>query len=275
LSPDGREKAKHKMVERLIVGQGGTTLPYVNCLLVDDLNGDGRLEIVAGCTNSQISAFDGQFNRLWNHGGVYHGVRKVAAADLDRDGQKEVLAADHYGSVAIITADGRRKTGAYSELGDVAFDVGDLNGDGKQEIVNGSGTGTLTAFAYPVAALWSFNNYGYAAREVMLWDVDGDGRPETLVASDTGYLYVLDGSGKVKWQADLGSPVLALTRGTAGIVVGQRNGSVLILDRQGAVLAAHRLSSPIKRLKCVDVNADRVDEIVIVTESNLCVVLGT
>ncbi|MBM4084029.1 MAG: hypothetical protein FJ272_04490, partial [Planctomycetes bacterium] len=77
LSPDGREKAKHKMVERLIVGQGGTTLPYVNCLLVDDLNGDGRLEIVAGCTNSQISAFDGQFNRLWNHGGVYHGVRKV------------------------------------------------------------------------------------------------------------------------------------------------------------------------------------------------------
>lgn len=279
LSPDGREKASHKMIERLIVGQGGTTLPYVNCLFIGDLNGDGKQEVVAGCTNSQISAFDGTLNRLWNHGGIYHGVRKVAVADLDGDGKREVLAADHYGSVAIISANGRSISRAYSELGDVAFDVGDINGDGRPELVNGSGTGTLTAFAYPVAPLWSFNNYGYAAREVLLLDVDGDGKAETLVASDTGYLYALDGAGRPKWQTDLHSPVLALARGKVlrgsneGIAVGLRDGSVLVLNPQGAVVAGGRMGSPVKLLKCADLNTDGADELIAVDEENRCAVL--
>jgi len=49
---------------------------------------------------------------------------------------------------------------------------------------------------------------------------------------------------------------------------------VLILDRQGAVFAAHRLPSPLKRLKCADLNTDGVDEVVVVTEDNRLVVLG-
>ncbi|MBT7164567.1 MAG: hypothetical protein HN904_17435, partial [Victivallales bacterium] len=203
LDTAGKEKAKHRMVERLVVGQGGTRLPYVNCLATEDLDGDGHPEIIAGCTNSQISAFDQSFSQVWNFDGVFHGVREVRCADLDDDGRPEVLAADHYGSVNIISADGKTRTRVYSELGDVAFGTGDMDGDGRRELVNGSSTGALSAYAYPAKRLFTFNNYGYAVRAILLVDTDGDGKDETLVASDTGYLYALDAKGVVKWQADL------------------------------------------------------------------------
>ena len=121
LDQAGHEMATHRMTERLVVGQGGTVLPHVNCLAADDLDGDGR---------------------------------------------REVLAADHYGSVAVISADGTPCARAYSELGDVAFDVGDIDGDGRLELVNGSTTGALSAYAYPSKRLFTFNNYGYAVRDV-------------------------------------------------------------------------------------------------------------
>ena len=39
-------------------------------------------------------------------------------------------------------------------------------------------------------------------------DLDGDGRLEVVVASQTGYLYVLDAAGDVKWQDRAGTDVV-------------------------------------------------------------------
>lgn len=278
LNRAGKEKSSHKMIEQLVVGQGGTRQPYVNCIVVDDLNGDGKKEIIAGCSNSQISAFDASLQRIWNRDAIYHGVRKVLTADLDGDGKKEVLAADHYGSVAIIRADGRSASRAYSELGDVAFDVGDINGDGKLEVVNGSSTGSLSAYAKPPDPTFSFNNYGYAVRQVMLMDIDGDGKAETIVASDTGYVYALDDKGDVKWRTDLESPVLSLTRGKLpmgeSILAGLRSGGLRVLDLKGKLVAGGNLSTPVKLLKCADLDGDGAEEIIAVEECNRCVVLA-
>ena len=243
------------------------------------MDGDGQPEIIAGCTNSQISAFDRGFSRIWNFDGVFHGVREVRCADLDDDGRPEVLAADHYGSVNIISADGKTRTRVYSELGDVAFGTGDMDGDGRRELVNGSSTGALSAYAYPAKRLFTFNNYGYAVRAILLVDTDGDGKDETLVASDTGYLYALDAKGVVKWQADLGAAVLhvasgrVLEGGTTGIVTGQRDGLVRVLDPSGRTVSTHSLGAPVKLLKCADVDGDGHDEIIAVDDANRLVVL--
>ena len=274
----GRERASHRMTERLVVGQGGTVLPFVNCLAVADLRGDGTKQIVAGCSNSQISAFDLGLERLWNRDGVYHGVRRIAVSDLDGDGRNEVLAADHYGSVHIIRADGTSKVSAYSELGDVCFDVGDLGGEGRPALVNGSSTGVLTAYEYPVKALFSFNNHGYAVRQVICLDLDGDGRDEVLVASDTGFLYALDGKGECKWQRGLGSAVLDVAVGKRAqglfLVTGQRDGAVRILDHGGTVLAASAVGSAVRSLSCADLDGDGADEVIVIDEANRCTVFG-
>lgn len=184
--------ASHKMIERLVVGQGGTVLPFINNIAVGDLDGDGKNEIAVGMSNSQLSVFDVKLNRLWNADGIFHGARDVKIADINGDGKKEVLAANHYGSISVFTPSGKLDTRSFSELGDVAMDVGDADGDGKIEILNGSGTGVVTLSAYaglgqPMKKLWAFNNTGYAARQVLLHDLDGDGKPEILIASDTGF----------------------------------------------------------------------------------------
>ena len=57
------------------------------------------------------------------------------------------------------------------------------------------------------------------------------------------------------------------------IVTGQRDGRVLLLDVQGDPVAQFVADSPIKLLKCIDLNGDGYDEIIAVDERNQCVVL--
>lgn len=279
LDHTGHELRAHRMVEQLIVGQGGTQQPFVNALLTGDFDGDGSTRIVAGCTNSQISMFDSDFNRIWNRGGIYHGVRKLMSADINADGRPEILAADHYGSVHVIAPNGDYLGRAYSELGDVAFDVGDIDGDGCLEIVNGSGTGVTAAIDSAFETRWQFNNYSYNTRQVVCCDLNGDGKSETLLASDTGYVYALDGKGKVWWQADLGAAVVALaarrvaedkTEFAAGLI----SGDLVILDGRGKVTATHPGSAPVKFIATVDhPDADAQQIIVVDTENRLRVLL--
>ena len=100
------------------------------------------------------------------------------------------------------------------------------------------------------------------------------------MASDTGCVYALDDGGKPKWQAFLGSPVLAMTRSEvlpeAGecVVVGQRDGSVVVLGRTGEVLARCEVSAAVKLVYCADLDGDGADEVIAVDDEGLCVVLG-
>jgi hypothetical protein len=282
LDAKGKEIASHKMIERLVVGQGGTVLPFINNIAVGDLDGDGKNEIAVGMTNSQLSVFDAKLNRLWNSDGIFHGARDVKIADISGDGKKEVLAANHYGSVSVFTSDGKLATRAHSELGDVAMDVGDATGDGKLEILNGSGTGVVTLSAYvapgqPMKKLWVFNNTGYAARRVLLRDLDGDGKPEILIASDTGFIYALNADGSMRWQQDLGAAVLSLailkTADGDKIAVGQRDGMVRVLNLQGETQAEIALQNPIKLLKTIPAREKNAPRIVAVDEQNNVTVL--
>ncbi|PIU64962.1 MAG: hypothetical protein COS85_10570 [Armatimonadetes bacterium CG07_land_8_20_14_0_80_59_28] len=279
LDSAGKQLTSHKMTELRVVGQGGTYRPYLKCIVVQDLDGNGENEVIVGTTNCFVSVFDQNLHLLWSRDANYHGVRKILATDLDGDGRQEVLAANHYGGVAIYDVKGRLVGRTYSELGDVALAVGDIDGDGKPEIANGSSTGVFTLSAFPTKTLFSFNNHGYAVREVAMVDLNGDGHDEVLIASDTGYVYALDREGKTLWRADLGSAVVAMTitavgkAGQKSIVVGQQDGSVQVLDLTGRVQARHTLGASVGLLRCADINADGHDEILAASANQGLVVL--
>ena len=279
LDDQGREIRSHHMTEQLIVGQGGTTGPGVNCLLAADINGDGRIEILVGCTNSQLSAFDPDFNRLWNRGAIYHGVRRLSVSEGFTEGATVIFAADHYGSVHVIGSTGDYVGRAYSELGDVAYDIGDIDGDGRLEIVNGSGTGVATAFDADLSKLWEFNNHGYNNRHVVCRCVDGDGAHEALVASDTGFVYALKGDGSTLWQTDLGSPVYALCAigpesGPPMLAAGLASGQTVVLNASGQVRTTHEGTAPIKFIYDAGSTDDGCPMLVVVDTSERLTVLA-
>jgi len=268
LNKNGHLQKKHRMTEKLIVGQGGTVNPCVNSLLADDFGDPGNIRIVAGCTNSQISMFDLQFNRIWNRGGMYHGVREIRSSDLQNDGCTSILAADHYGSVHNISSEGEYAGRIYSELGDVVFDIGDINGDGKLEVMNGSSTGTLVASDPSYNHLWEFNTHGYNIRQVLCMDLDNDGRSESLVGSDTGYVYALDAKGRIIWQTQHNSAVtnmamLYTNSGKGRFAVALANGETVICNERGQKVARHVGSAPVKALLPV-VSADESWRLLIV-----------
>jgi len=253
LDENGHERRSLRLEEQLVIGQGGTQEPRVSALLAADLDGDGTTEIVAGCTNSHISAYTPGLVQAWSQDRIYHGVRAIRAADLNGDGQLEILASDHYGGVHAISAQGERMGRACSEIGDVSFDVADIDGDGSPEIVNASGSGVTVAFGPDLEPRWRFCNYGYATRAVLCTDLDGDGVPEVVLASDTGYVYALGGDGRPWWQTDLGAPVTALVASSVGssetvLAAGLQNGELVILNAQGGIVGGHTGEAPVKRI---------------------------
>ena len=270
LNDNGHQLAQHLMTERLIIGQGGTENPCVNNLLVESFRGTDDTRIVAGFTNSQISLFDSSFNRIWNRGGIFHGVHKLQSTDLRGDGLQVILAADHYGGVHCISHEGELLGRVYSELGDVDFAVGDIDGDGRLEIINGSGTGTTIAADGNLNTLWQFQTHGYNARQVLCLDLDDDGKSEVLVASDTGYIYALDGLGRVIWQTEVGSPAMAMITlstgfGESTIAVGTSSGETAVLDVKGRKVGTFPGEAPVKFLLSI-ASADDDSRLLIVDE---------
>jgi len=211
LSAGGRELRRTVVDVLLRVGTSSVRRPRVANVAVDDIDGDGKPDIIVGTLNGNIVRYDTDLNKLWNFDRVEHGTRETQLVDLDGDGVKEILAANKYGAVEAVSAAGSPMRGAYSELGDVEFDVADMTGDGKYEIVNGSSTGALTITTWGQRARGTFPNYGYGARDVRMADVDGDGKPDALVASETGYVYVLDADCNLKARAKLADSVLTLS----------------------------------------------------------------
>ena len=168
---------------------------------------------------------------------------QVVLADLDGDSQLEALGfgSDFSGSGAYIYAwrrDGQQlnanfpiaiadRNGSVSIPAGPRVLTGDLDGDGKPEIIVQEGTspssfalrlfgndGLPKAWAAPV-----FPGYPY---QMALADLDHDGKLEVLMVADTGdgsLMHVLqsDGSERPGW------PVPLLYRGTTSIAVGDLN----------------------------------------------------
>ncbi|MFO7948229.1 MAG: hypothetical protein R6V19_15615, partial [Armatimonadota bacterium] len=211
LNTDGEEITSHHCDVPLRVGTSSVRDPKVSNIVVDDLEADGALDIIVGTLNGNLIRYDTDFDLKWRYDGIPHGTRELTVLDLDGDGVKEILAANKYGHVQIFDAEGNRKPGTYSELGDVEMAVGNLDDDDAYEIANGSFTGTFTCREYSGEQAFTFHNYGFAVKELLMDDVTGNGVDELLVGSETGYAYILDGAGDVKAQRDFGAIVTDLT----------------------------------------------------------------
>jgi uncharacterized protein YkwD len=177
-------------------------------LAVGDVNGDGRPDIVTGADaggGPHVQVFDGQslsvIQSFFAYGPTFAGGVRVAVGDVNGDGRADIVTGAGAGGgphVKVFSgANGGLMQSFYAFAptfaGGVFVAAGDLNGDGKADLVVGAGfsggphvrafDGTTNA---ELASFYASTPTFTGGIRVRTMDVDGDGRAEILTGTGFG-----------------------------------------------------------------------------------------
>ncbi len=176
----------------------GTAYRGTLTLAAGNMDRDTPLELVAGNDAGEVRVFeqDGSLRTTWRPYATFRGTINVAVGDIDSDGLREIITGAGPGGgphVRIFKTDGKSWGGSWfafdaAERGGVYVTVGDINADGRDDIIAGSGAGS-------VPRVRILNPQGVRSLEfalspqpgslgtrVSLSDVDGDGHLEILAS---------------------------------------------------------------------------------------------
>ncbi len=187
---DGATGAVHFMVPE---GVEPTVTPAIG-----DIDGDGLLEIVTavinGLSTAYVAAFEHDGTTKWVSPDAWDRLGEadstaIALADLDNDGDVEIMAGihvhDHTGKRLWTAASGGLQRGS-------ATAAADLDGDGDLEVVLGHAAYHHDGSQYYIAA-------GIMGGYPQIANLDGDPEPEVLVTNQLG-LTMIEHTGQVKYQ---------------------------------------------------------------------------
>jgi outer membrane protein assembly factor BamB len=189
-------------------------------LLVSDLGGDGRAEIVVATIGprSTIYAFQEGGGQLWAHTlGTGGNATRLAAHDVDGDGDLEIAVTTPVQEpVYLLDSEGLLLAEYHTWGTSGPLEFADLDGDGRAEILVATETGLQvfgTSDQVERQQLWRSPSLGSLVA-LTLGDTDGDGQAELLAGSQDGRVYaMLSTTGQILWDVPLRASVLALDAG--------------------------------------------------------------
>jgi outer membrane protein assembly factor BamB len=252
--------------------------------------------------NAQLVAATLSGQILWK--AQLHGkVRPAPAlADLDADGQVDVVVGDELGFLSAFEGKtGRRlwqKSTTANEYGAKGYVGGpaivDVDGDGKDDVVAGARDGVLAAYrGRDGQVLWSVSDSSGIHASPVVFDADGDGRMEILAAWSYSSLRILDSkTGGARWSQQLeqdaggieglfGTPVpvpFAAQAGAGPVIVaptawwGRDDGIIEVGPQRRAFRSKEgRVSSS---AVVTDLDGDGAIEAIVGTESGQVLALG-
>lgn len=193
---------------------------YQAGVTASDINGDGVDELLVGNQNGALYCFDPNAKLIWKYDTKSKIQGTPACVDVDGDGKQEVWVGDMNGRMWGFDYRGQplskwgwpRQTISTGGITGIFSSpaVGDMNADGKDEIVVGTYGQYIYAWAYTGELLpgWPYNNEDTIWSSPALADIDWDGVKEVVIGADStgganwpypagGLLYVLDEDGSV------------------------------------------------------------------------------
>ena len=227
---------------------------YASSIAVADLNGDGKPDLVVTnvgcCGNSATGSIgvllgngDGTFQTAVTYSSGGYGALSVVVADVNGDGKPDVVVANDCitvndcsnGLVAVLLGNGNGTFQTPVTFSSGGFDAGsvavaDVNGDGRLDLIVsnqcdfsctkgsigvllGNGKGSFQTVT-------TYSSGGRVAGQVTVKDVNGDGKPDLLVANPLdGTTGVLLGNGDGTFQ-----PVVTYNSGGSSVVAADVNG---------------------------------------------------
>ena len=177
--------------------------------LVVDIDGDGRKEIIFGTKKGKLFVLDTNASIKW----FYDSSEKIDEVEL------MFLDAESVNSIEAPPA------------------VGNLNGDGRNEIVFGTELGMVYVLDNKGKLLWKYKAKGPVRGQVLLYDLYEDGDVKVIFGCGDNKLYVLNSKGQLVWCFDTQSPVYStpgiLHKVKPMIVFGTDDGTIFCVDKKG------------------------------------------
>jgi len=188
---------------------------------VGDIDGDGRMEIIICSNDGRVyylhyikytAGKDISMSKLspgWTYRTENAIISSPAIADLDGDGNPEIIIGSMDRNLYILTASGEliRK---YTTNGKIRSSpaVADLDGDGNLEIIFGSDDNLLYVLNSSGYGWWHYKTNGSIRSSPAVADLDGDGNLEIVIGSEDKKLYVFSMGGLLE------EPILNLSNET-------------------------------------------------------------
>jgi outer membrane protein assembly factor BamB/AAA+ ATPase superfamily predicted ATPase len=171
-------------------------------ILVQDINADGKAEVIAGSEDHFIYVIACETGKLLWRYPTDGWIRALCAADIDGDGEVEILAGSGDTYLYVLDSKGQLRWKHATENRIYALFARDIDGDGVVEILVGSDAKDLRALTPDLREKWKFTPTNRVL-SIFVADLNNDGHLEVIAGSEDNHIYILDDQGRVLWKHNL------------------------------------------------------------------------